>query len=84
MYTVATPSHSLRVVCSLHVVATVPPRLDEIHIEAGLTASTKPLCRRTVHVQHVNTFFRQQQNIFLKTLTFFEDFLRISYFLENN
>ena len=83
MYTVATPSHSLGVVYSLHVVATVPPRLDEIPIEAGLTVSVKPLCRRTAHVQHVNTFFRQQQNIFGK-LTFCEDFLRIIYFLKNN
>ena len=62
----------------------MPSRLDEIHIDAGLTASVKPLCRRTAHVQHVNTFFRQQQNIFLNTLAFCEDFLRILYFLENN
>ena len=62
----------------------MPPRLDEIHIEAGLTASAKPLYRRTAHVQHVNAFFRQQQNTFLKTITFCEDFLRIIYFLKNN
>ena len=62
--TVATPSHSLGVVCSLHVVATVPPRLDEIHIKAGLTASAKPLCRCTAHVQHVNTNFFDSNKIF--------------------
>ena len=48
----------------------MPPRLDEIPIEAGLTVSVKPLCRCTAHVQHVNTNFSTATKYFSENTNF--------------